>query len=73
MHELIYEFSCCILSQSIVNWASAYDPLDKPLMTNDEDVPTVSAGKVNAIFVIIPPANEACLSVHIQGQLLLNV
>lgn len=29
----------------IVNWASAYDPLDMPLMTNDDDVPTVSAGK----------------------------
>ena len=56
-----------------MNWASAYDPLDKPLMTNDEDVPTVSAGKVNAKFLFIPPANEVCLSVHIQGQLLLNV
>lgn len=30
--------------QHVVNWASAYDPLDAPLTTSREDVPTVSAG-----------------------------
>lgn len=28
----------------VINWASAYDPLDTPLKTSTEDCPTVSAG-----------------------------
>ncbi|WAQ99946.1 F172A-like protein [Mya arenaria] len=30
--------------QHVVNWASAYDPLDAPLQTSEDEVPTVSAG-----------------------------
>ncbi|XP_045216698.1 cotranscriptional regulator FAM172A homolog isoform X2 [Mercenaria mercenaria] len=30
--------------QHVVNWASAYDPLDAPLITTTDEVPTVSAG-----------------------------
>lgn len=30
--------------QNVVNWASAMDPLDAPLITSTDEVPTVSAG-----------------------------
>ena len=38
--------------QRAINWASAYDPLDAPLQTEKDDVPAVSAGKLEIFFNI---------------------
>ena len=32
------------LLQHVINWASAYDALDAPLITTFDEVPTLSAG-----------------------------